>query len=223
MVCYRAIDNEYAVSTVLFTCFLFSTVNKNVQVFPPLAMVMCLWSSQPGFLSESSTLTILIRSLFTSQHALGSGYKQSHSNISSGLFLPLRKCRTSVSHSVFSVSPTYLWAKPTLKKSEKGVLWTETWQKHFFFFFGMDYAWPSVKCERLVYPSVWPKGYHENSSFSQGLCLLLSTGFRTNPGVWFGQETKQPSPHTPSVPPPHAPQHQRTNFPSTTPSLPSWN
>ena len=96
---------------------------------------VCLWSSQPGFLNESSTLTILICSLFTSQHPLVSGFNRSHSNISSGLFLPLRKCRTSVSYSVFMVSPTYVdKAHPSGKSQKRGSFWPKNGKNIFFFF-----------------------------------------------------------------------------------------
>lgn len=182
-------------------------------------MVMCLWSSQPGFLNESSTLTILICSLFTSQHPLVSGFNRSHSNISSGLFLPLRKCRTSVSYSVFMVSPTYVdKAHPSGKSQKRGSFWPKNGKNIFFFFFGMDYAWPSVKCEWPVCPSVflpW-KQLFQLGSLSPSLHWVQNQSW----GM-LGQETKWSSPCAPSIPPLHTSQHQRTNLPSTIPLLPS--
>lgn len=122
----------------------------------PLALGLCLWYSWPGSSNELFPLTILVHSLFTAQHPLGSGYKRGHGNISSGCFSHLENAG------------------------------------------GMDYVWPSLKYEQPVCPTVWPKGCHENSSFSRGLCLLFSTGFGTSHGVCPGQETKQFSPWTPS-------------------------
>lgn len=185
-------------------------------------MGLCLWSSQPGLLNESSALTILVHSVLTARHPIGSGYKRGHSNISSGYLSHLENPTLSSCYLLLTCKK-----RPTLagKARKEGPLGQEMEKKphHFSFFFGMDYVWPSLKCEWPVCPIVWSKGCHGNNFFSVSLCLLFSTGFRTNHGVWPGQETKQFSPCTPSTLPLRTPQQQHTNLPSTIPILPSWN